>query len=97
MIHQAAAIKQKPSGWFEKVLAFWKKKSAREANLKTWAANEDLVKTAGLSKAQAEVLAEFQGWIRGVTDAQAVQIVEELSTFCAKQWINNRSTGWMPV
>ena len=87
VVYQADVVKQKTTGWFKQIKPFWQKKNSLGAQLKSWCAQPDMAKTAGLSSEQVETLAGFQTWVESLNLAQADQIAQELSEFSQKQGI----------
>jgi hypothetical protein len=87
VVYQADVVKQKTTGWFKQIKPFWQKKNSLGAQLKSWCAQPDMAKTAGLSSEQVETLAGFQAWVESLNLAQADQIAQELSEFSQKQGI----------
>lgn len=76
--------------WFRVTRLKWKERSQLGTQLKDWAMNEDLVNVAGFTKAEIDLLADFQDWIRGLSVEEADALGRELSAFCDRQGVKVR-------
>ncbi|MBV5267494.1 MAG: hypothetical protein JZU67_03075 [Burkholderiaceae bacterium] len=69
VVYGADVVKQKGTGWFNRVKPLWQKSSSQGAQFKTWATQPDLAKAAGFTNRQTEILTEFQAWIDSISTA----------------------------
>lgn len=88
VVYGADVVKQKGTGWFNRVKPLWQKSSSQGAQFKTWATQPDLAKAAGFTNRQTEILTEFQAWIDSISNAEADLLVQELDGFCNKQGVH---------